>query len=103
VQTERVKARNWKTSQPARGDGEPKSASHAISYAKHFSRSHHVVIRVYDDAGNVVEAHEHKGNSKKHAPGQNLDDQITRNCRFSLQVYKFSNGSLVPSVVAAKA
>jgi hypothetical protein len=26
-----------------------------------FSRSHDAVIRVYDDAGNVIETHEHKG------------------------------------------
>jgi hypothetical protein len=25
------------------------------------SRSHDAVIRVYDDAGNVIETHEHKG------------------------------------------
>ena len=28
---------------------------HAIGYAKHRSRSHDAVIRVYDDAGNVIE------------------------------------------------
>jgi hypothetical protein len=33
----------------------------AIGYAKFFSRSHDAVIRVYDDAGNVIEAHEHGG------------------------------------------
>ena len=27
----------------------------------HFSRSADAVIRVYDDAGNVIETHEHKG------------------------------------------
>jgi len=26
-----------------------------------FSRSHDAVIRVYDEAGNVIEAHEHAG------------------------------------------
>jgi hypothetical protein len=36
--------------------------SDAIDYAKHVSRSHHAVIRVYDAAGNVIETHEHKGN-----------------------------------------
>jgi hypothetical protein len=30
-----------------------------ISYAKFFSRSHHAVIRVFDEAGNVIETHEH--------------------------------------------
>jgi hypothetical protein len=29
------------------------------------SRSHHVVIRVYDDAGNVIETHEHKCDFKE--------------------------------------
>jgi hypothetical protein len=28
---------------------------HAIGYAKFRSRSHHAVIRVYDEAGNVIE------------------------------------------------
>jgi len=27
----------------------------------HSSRSHDAVIRVYDDAGNVIEMHEHAG------------------------------------------
>jgi hypothetical protein len=39
--------------------------SNAIGYAKHFSRSHHAVIRAYDVAGNVIETHEHKGDSKE--------------------------------------
>jgi hypothetical protein len=33
--------------------------SNAIGYAKFRSRSHHAVIRVYDEAGNVIETHEH--------------------------------------------
>jgi hypothetical protein len=40
-------------------------ASDAIGYAKFRSRSHDAVIRVYDDAGNVIETHEHKGDSKE--------------------------------------
>jgi hypothetical protein len=36
----------------------------AIGYAMHSSRSHDAVIRVYDAAGNVIEAHEHKGRFK---------------------------------------
>jgi hypothetical protein len=39
----------------------PNAASNAIGYASHYSRSHGAVIRVYDDAGNVIETHEHKG------------------------------------------
>jgi len=37
----------------------------AIGYAKHRSRSHDAVIRVYDDAGNVIQTHEHKGDFKE--------------------------------------
>ena len=29
-------------------------AEHAVGYAQHFSRSHDVVIRVFDDAGNAI-------------------------------------------------
>ena len=39
--------------------------SDAIEYAKFRSRSHHAVIRVYNDAGNVVETHEHAGDFKE--------------------------------------
>jgi hypothetical protein len=31
----------------------------AIGYAMHSSRSHDAVIRVYDEAGDVIETHEH--------------------------------------------
>ena len=37
----------------------------AIGYAMHSSRSHHAVIPVYDDAGNVIETHEHAGDFKE--------------------------------------
>jgi hypothetical protein len=36
-------------------------ASAAVDYAKHSSRSHDAVIRIYDEAGNVIESHEHAG------------------------------------------
>jgi hypothetical protein len=39
--------------------GEPDAIRNAIGYAKHRSHSHHAVIRVYDEAGNVIETHEH--------------------------------------------
>jgi hypothetical protein len=32
---------------------------------KFFSRSHDAAIRVYDEAGNVIETHEHKGEFKE--------------------------------------
>jgi hypothetical protein len=41
--------------------GEPNAVSNAIGYAQHYSRSHSAVIRVYDEAANVIEAHEHPG------------------------------------------
>jgi hypothetical protein len=37
----------------------------AIDYAKFFSRSHAAVIHVYDEAGNLVETHEHAGELKE--------------------------------------
>ena len=37
----------------------------AIGYAQFYSRSHDAVIRVYDDAGNVIETHEHEGEFKE--------------------------------------
>jgi hypothetical protein len=43
---------------------EPNAVTNAIDYAKFRSRSHRAVIRVYDDAGNVIETHEHAGDFK---------------------------------------
>ena len=45
--------------------GEPNSVSNAIGYAKFRSRSHDVMIRVYDEAGNVIETYEHAGDFKE--------------------------------------
>jgi hypothetical protein len=45
--------------------GERNAISNAVGYAQHYSRSHDAVIRVYDEAGNVIETHEHKGNFKE--------------------------------------
>ena len=39
----------------------PNAASNAIGYASQYSRSHDAVIRVYDEAGKVIETHEHAG------------------------------------------
>jgi hypothetical protein len=39
----------------------PNAISNAIGYVNHCSRSHYVVIRVYDDVGNVIETHEQTG------------------------------------------
>ena len=35
--------------------GEPNAVSNAIGYAEHRSRSHRAAIRVFDEAGNVIE------------------------------------------------
>jgi len=45
--------------------GEPNAISNAIGYAEHDSRSNDAVIRVYDEAGKVIETHEHKGDFKE--------------------------------------
>jgi hypothetical protein len=37
--------------------GEPNATSNLVDYAKFRSRSHDAVIRVYDEAGNVIERH----------------------------------------------
>jgi len=44
--------------------GEPNAVSNAIGYAKHRSRSDKAVIRVYDEAGNLIKTHEHEGDFK---------------------------------------
>jgi hypothetical protein len=36
-----------------------------MGYAKHRSRSHDAVIRVYDEADNMIETHEHAGDFKE--------------------------------------
>jgi hypothetical protein len=41
--------------------GEPNAISNAVGYAKFRSRSHDAVIRVFDEAGNVIETHESAG------------------------------------------
>jgi len=45
--------------------GEPDAINNEIGYAKFCSRSHNAVIRVYDEAGNVIETHEHVGDFKE--------------------------------------
>ena len=44
----------------------------AIGYAMHYSRSHDAVIRVYDDAGNVIETHGHVSTHPAEANHSNL-------------------------------
>ena len=40
---------------------ERNAVANAIGYAEHSSRSHHAVLRVPDDTGNVIETDEHAG------------------------------------------
>src|SRR5260370_4132895 len=56
--------------------GEPSAISNAIGYAKFYSRSHDAVIRVYDDAGNVIETHEHAGDSKSSQYSLDISDAL---------------------------
>ena len=44
--------------------GEQNAISNAVGYATFYSRSHDAVIRVYDEAGDVIATHEHKGDFK---------------------------------------
>jgi len=43
----------------------PDAVRNAIGYAKFYSRSHDAVIRVYDEAGSVIETREHAGDFKE--------------------------------------
>jgi hypothetical protein len=52
--------------------GEPNTISNAIGYVKHRSRSHHAVIRVYDDAGNVTRNARARGHFQRMVGGYGL-------------------------------
>jgi len=41
--------------------GEPNAVGNAIGYAMHRCRSQQLWFGFYDDAGNVIETHEHAG------------------------------------------
>ena len=45
--------------------GGPNAIRNAVDYPKFYSRSHDAVIRVYDEAGNVIKTHEHGGDYKE--------------------------------------
>jgi hypothetical protein len=44
---------------------EPDAISNVVDHAKFRSRSHDTVIRVYDEAVNVIATHEHTGDFKE--------------------------------------
>ena len=50
----------------------------AVDYARFFSRSHDTVIRVYDDAGNVIEMHERFQGVVKRGPKQKAATPVKR-------------------------
>jgi hypothetical protein len=54
-----------KTAQPLGRAAGFLDAAAAVRYAKSYSDLHAAVIRVYDEAGNVIEMHEHKGDFKE--------------------------------------
>jgi len=45
--------------------GEPNAVSNAVGYAKFYSRSRDAVIRVYDEASNVIKTYEQAGEFKE--------------------------------------
>lgn len=45
--------------------GDANAVANAIGYAQHYGRSCGAVIRVYDEASNVIETHRHKGDFKE--------------------------------------
>jgi hypothetical protein len=46
------------------GRAGPNAVENAMGYATFYSRSNDAVIRVYDDAVNVIETHKHNGDFK---------------------------------------
>jgi len=43
----------------------PQAVANAIGYAQFYSRSHRTVIRVYDEAGKLLETHDRAGDFKE--------------------------------------
>jgi len=76
-------------------DGEPNAISNAIGYAKRRSRSDDAVIRIYDEAGDVIETHEHTGEKISYAHRARLIfSWRTRDPRVG---YPTCRGILIPS------
>jgi len=53
---------------------EPNGITNALGYVEHRSRSYRALIRVYDEAGNVIDTHEHAGDFKEWQRDQNVCD-----------------------------
>lgn len=43
----------------------PDAISHAIGYGLFYSRSDDAVIHIFDESGNLIETHDHKGDFKE--------------------------------------
>jgi hypothetical protein len=56
--------------------GEPNAVSKAIGYASQYTRSHDAVIRVYDEARNVIETHQHKADFVSLTPAGEFTDAM---------------------------
>jgi hypothetical protein len=50
---------------PRQKQASPFTISNIVDHPKFSSRSQNAVIRVYDNAGNVIGTHEHKGDFKE--------------------------------------
>ena len=50
---------------PPRKQAWPFAIGNIVDHAKFYSHSHDAVIRVYDEAGNVIETHEREGDLKE--------------------------------------
>jgi hypothetical protein len=50
---------------PRRKQAWPFAISNIVDHAKFYSHSHDAVIRVYDEAANVIATHEHKSDFKE--------------------------------------
>jgi putative endonuclease len=63
--TNRLSRPTWEHREGAKAGFASKYQCKKLIYYEHYrSRSHDAVIRVYDEAGNVIETHEHKGDFK---------------------------------------
>jgi hypothetical protein len=65
--------------------GDRNAVSNAMSYAKFRSRSHDAVICVYDEAGNVIEKHEHAGEFKE--PQKRRQSRLCYSLRATIRFY----------------
>jgi hypothetical protein len=68
------------------------AVANAIGYAQHCSRSDNAVIRVYDDAGNVIETDERNGGFK---------EAVRLGRRLCLEYYGSPRACYVPTNVAS--